>query len=174
MSFKELSLPVLKLPRKVENDPRYEALKKLLGENLLPLWEKSTLTVPHVKFLKTLEETLTRALGFRQLERGLENIDKILDAEKKGLVALQQKLKTAPAHRMSRLLIIANDGTERFYRACETTLLRHSERVLCLHVDAPSEQLARNVHGADQLVKALLVSDREAVSHVLFSLLEVK
>lgn len=173
MSLKELSLPTLKLPRKVENDPRHEPIEKLLKQNLRPLWEKITISVPHIQFLPPLEEVLTRALSYKQLERGLEHIDQILNSEKKGLDALRQKQKTAPANRVSRLLLIANDGTERFYRACETTLIRHSDRVLCLHLDVPSARLSRNLFGEAQLVKSLLVSDREAVAHVLFSLLSV-
>jgi hypothetical protein len=170
MPLKELTLPALKLPRKVENDPRHEALEKYLSRNLHPLWEKSTIKVPQIEFQPPLEDVLIRALNLKQLERGLEHIDQILDAEKKGLVALQQKQKAAPANRISRLLIIANDGTERFYRACESTLLRHSDRLLCLHVQAPSARIARNILGEDQLVKALLVSDREAVAQVLLAL----
>jgi hypothetical protein len=171
MTLKELSMPILKLPRKVESDPRYEELKLFLATNLLPLWDKSTIRVPHVSFVPALEETLGRALGFKQLERGLEHLSQTLESERKGLVALQQKQKTAPANRVSRLLIIASDGTERFYRECETTLIRHSDRVLCLRVDAPCARLAQNIYGEGELVKALLVSDREAVAHVLFSLI---
>ena len=170
--LKPHSLPTLKLPRKIEADPRHQAVEQFLLNNRQPLWEKGTLLVPHLAFSPSLETALIRALDFNHLERGLEHIEETLEREKKGLVALREKQGTSPVNRVSRLLIIANDGTERFYRACETTLLHHSDRLLCLHVDASSTRLAENIFGTDKVLKALLVSDRDVVTHVLFSLIK--
>lgn len=161
-----------KLPRKVEADPRHEALEKLLTQNLKPLWEKSPVQVPTLPFHSTLEDSLLKVLGYHQLERGLENIEQILNNEENGLAAIRKKAGTAVANRVSRLVIIANDGTERFYRSCESILLRHSTRVLCLRVDVPCARLAQNLFGPEKVVKALLVSEKEAVSNVLFSLIQ--
>jgi len=160
----------LKLPRHVEADPRHEAIEKALRDKQLPLWEKGILHVARVEFSPALENALLGAFRARQLERGLEKIEKVLDQEKKGLEALSKKQGTAPAQRVSRILLVANDGAERFNRACESTTLRHSDRVLCVVVEAPAARLGEKLFGPEKGVKAVLVSDREAVTHVLFSL----
>ena len=163
-------LPKLKLPRKVELDPRCEGVHKVLGLCLRPLWENSSIQVAQVPLLPNFEKALILALHTRQLEPGLENIDRLLDNEQKGLTALREKQGAAPAHRVSRLLIIANDGSERFYRAVESTLRRHSDRVLILQVDVPSSRLVQKLYGEERAIKALLVSERDGVSQILLSL----
>jgi hypothetical protein len=160
-----------KLPRKIEALPEHEALKELLSQDRRLLWEKGTLETPAVRWSPALEQALVKTLGFKQLERGLERIEQVLSYEKKGLVALQKKQGTPPANRVSRVLLIANDGAERFYRACESTLLHHQDRVMGLLLDVDSAELGRNLFGPEKPVKALLVSDKEAVVHVLLSLL---
>jgi hypothetical protein len=161
-----------KLPRKIEALPECDALKELLSQNQQPIWENGTIEVPFVHWSAGLEQTLAKALGFKQLERGLERIEQVLSYEKKGLLALQEKQGTPAANRVSRVLLIANDGAERFYRACESTLLHHQDRVLGLMLDIDSLELGRKLFGPEKFVKALLVSDKEAATHVLLSLLE--
>lgn len=168
---KPRTLPILKLPRQVEADPRHEALKQLLAKDLRPLWEKSPFQVAHISFTPKLEEALLKALNFKQIEPGLEHINQILGNEKNGLSAQQKKDGAAPSFRLSRLLIIANDGSERFYRSCESTLMNHGDRVLILAVGVPSSRLSQNLYGPEKAIKALMVSEREAVSNVLFSLI---
>jgi hypothetical protein len=160
-----------KLPRKIEALPEHEALKDLLSQDRRLLWEKGTVEVAAIRWSGGLEQALMKTLGFKQLERGLERIEQLLSYEKKGLVALQAKQGTPPANRVSRVLLIANDGAERFYRACESTLLEHQDRVMGLLLDVGSAELGRKLFGPEKSVKALLVSDKEAVVHVLLSLL---
>lgn len=160
-----------KLPRKIEALPEHEALKELLSQDRRLLWENGTLEIPTIHWSASLEQALVKALGFKQLERGLERIEQVLSHEKKGLLALQEKQGVPSANRVSRVLLIANDGAERFYRACESTLLHHQDRVLGLLLDVDSNQLGRQLYGPEKSVKALLVSDKVAAVHVLLSLL---
>lgn len=162
----------LKLPRKLVAHPQHDALEKLLTQDRRPLWENGTIQVVNVEFTPALEDILLKAQQFRQLVHGLERIDQILSSEQKGLLALHEKQGTAPVNRVSRVLLISNDGAERFYRACESTLLHHGDRVLGLYVNADSARMGHKLFGPARSVKALLVSDREAVTHVLLSLLE--
>jgi hypothetical protein len=161
---------MLKLPREIENDPRQSALVQVLENDKRLLWTGGTLPVAQVGFSSAFELSLVDALRGRAVERGLENIDQVLDREAKGLLAGREKQKTPVPNRISRLLIVANDGSERFYRQFEATLKRHADRVLALRVDVPSSRFSEKLFGADKLVKVLLVSDREAVAKVLLSL----
>jgi hypothetical protein len=163
----------LRLTRAVEADPRRKAIETFLKKNCKPLWEKSTLLVPHISLTPSLEACLRAMHNRRQLERGLERIDQLLNNEQKGILALQQKQGTQPSQRVSRVFLVSNDGSERFYRASEKTLLQHQDRVLFLYIDEPSSRLTQILMGkTDKTLKALLVSDRDAVSSLLFSLVE--
>ncbi len=163
----------LKLPRAVEADPRQKAIQDLLKKDRKPLWEKSTLTLSHVPLTPSFEMYLKTLIQKKQLETGLERIDKLLVSEQRGLVALQRKQGTPPSQRVSRLFIVSNDGSERFYRACEKILLQHRDRVLLLCVNESSDRLTQSLTSEkNKILKALLVSDRDAVTSVLFSLVE--
>lgn len=160
----------LKLPRSLETDPGREKIEEALARDLKPLWERGALQVPHVPFGAAFEDALVAALGEEQLQRGLEHIERVLAAEEKGLAAVREKKGTATAYRVSRLLVIPDGGVERFYRSCESILLRYGDRVLGLRVDVSCARLAQNLFGADKLVKVLLISDREAATKVLLAL----
>ena len=161
---------MLKLPREVEADPRHDTVVRLLTHDLRPLWEKGTIKVPYISYTPVLEKALDEALYNRHLERGLEKIETLLRGEKKGLTELREKQGQEPANRASRLLIIPDECTERFYRNCDTILFNNSDRVLGLRVNVPYTTFAQQIFGQGALVKALLVSDRKATAHVLFSL----
>ena len=168
--IKSEQFQILKLPRAVESDPRCAAIQGLLSKEVRPIWEKSQLLITQIPLQPNFEKALLRAAAFKHLEPGLEQIEKILRREKKGIQAVQEKQGTAPANRLSRILVFANDGSERFYRDCERLLQHHGERVLGLLVDVPSVRLGMELFGADKQIKAVLVTDRDAVTDVLFSL----
>lgn len=173
--LKSSTLLDLKLTRAVEMDPRHKDIHTLLKSNCKALWEKSNLLIPHVSLTRSLESSLRILFNRRQLERGLENIDRILHNEHKGLQALQAKQGTEPSLRVSRLFLVSNDGSERFYRACEKIALQYKERLLFLCIDEPYSKLSELFMPEKEMaLKALLVSDRDAVSNVLFSLVDKK
>ena len=161
----------IKFPKAVEADPRHAELENLLAQDQKPIWENGTLPISHVSFSAGLEAALKAASNFQQLVFGLEKIDGILDNEKKGIDALNTKQGTPSAQRASRLLIITNDGAERFFRSCEKTALKHADRLLVILVNIPSKTLEEKLFGHGREIKAVLVSERDAVSKILLSLL---
>lgn len=163
--------PTIKLPRRLEADPRLPAIQAVLTRELRLLWAGGTVYAPHVPLTTGLEQELRRALHFRHLERGLEHIEQVLGNEKRGLSAQLAKQGATAARRVSRLLLVANDGAERFYRACESLMLAHTDRLLCVVVESPSGELAQNLFGEDRSIKALLISDKEAVTETLLALI---
>lgn len=168
-----LSLIELKLPRAIEADSRKAQVEVALKRETRKLWEKSSITVSQIELTPALEARLRSLVGRKQIQRGLERIDQLLASEQKGLIALQKKQATSPSHRISRLLVVTNDGSERFYRACEKTLLQNKERTLLLYLNESSGRLADIFIGEKvNNLKAVLISDRDAVSEFLFSLAE--
>jgi hypothetical protein len=169
-SSSALQKPRFKFPRAIEADSRRNTLEELLSKDLRPLWENGRILVPHLSFTENFERELINAKDHRHLERGLERIEHVLNHEKAGQEAVARKKGTPVAERISRLLIIADDGVERFNRGCESILVRHSERVLGLRLNVSSEALSAPLFGPEKSVKAVLVTDREDVTALLISL----
>lgn len=160
----------LKLPRSLEDDARTADIEAAITRDRQPLWAQGTLPVARVALSEPLVTALTGALRTRSLERGLEHIEQVLAGESKGLEAARAKQGAAVANRISRVLVMANDGSERFNRHCESTLKKHGDRVLGLVVDAGSDAFSARLFGEGKQVKVVLVTGREAVAAVLLSL----
>lgn len=161
------ALPELKLPRKTELDPKFEAITKILTESKKPLWEKSPYRVSELPWTPGVERVLANALLSRKIELGIETIERVLGQQKRGLDAMLAKQGAASAHRVSRLLITSNDGSERLFRSCESILTKHGDRVLMLRFNVPAARMGEKIFGPDRGIKAMLVSDREHVENVL-------
>lgn len=160
----------LKLPRLVEADPRYQQLQQQLVGEVEKLWSGSSLTVPVISFSPALEQILVAAHEKKRLVRGLDSIERVLQNEARGLRMVDQKSGEKRTRRISRLLIMSNDGADRLYRKVETLLREHGDRVLALRITADSQQLG-SVFGPEKLVKLLLVEHKEDVAALLLALL---
>jgi hypothetical protein len=160
----------LKLPRQIEADPRCAQVQASIDLDRKVLWEGGKLLVTHLAFTPALRLSLEQSIMARRLERGLEKIETILRNEEKGLAALRTKEGTQPARRISRLFLMEDNGTERFYRSCESLLRKHSDRVLGIRVTSMSGAMVETIFGRSSQVKAILISDKNAVSNVLLSL----
>lgn len=160
-----------KLPKDVVGDPRHEAIVERLNRDAELLWEQGTHRVPTLSPTPELIDELKAAFGRKLAIQGLEQISWDLDREKHGLDALAEKTTgSAPGARISRLLLVANDGAERFYRECESLLFRHGDRLLVCRVDATGDELGLAVFGVPKLLRALLITDKKAASRVLLTL----
>jgi hypothetical protein len=171
------SLPELRLTRVITADPRCALIEKVLKDEKVPLWEKSSIRITRVPLHRSLETCLKQFIHRKQLQRGLENIDQFLSKEQRGLIAIREKEKKSPSLRVSRVLLISNDGSERFYRDCEKILVKNQDRLLIIQIDEPSKSLSQILLGPtilgapDRPLKALLITDKDAVGHFFFSLL---
>jgi len=165
-------LPELKLPRKVEDDPRREAIRAVLSKGRQPLWEKSPYQVSEFAWTAALERVLSNALLSRKIELGIDKIKGVLEQQKRGLDALYAKQGTEPANRILRNLIASNDGSERLYRSCEALLTKNGDRLLMLRSNVPAAQMGAKIFGPDRDIKVILVTDREHVENLLFALVE--
>lgn len=159
-----------KLPRALETDPHRDAIERALSHDLKPLWGEGTAKVAHLPLTPALAAALAYAGKADHLARGLEKAEQTLVREAKGLQAARDKDGSAPADRISRLLVLANDGAERFYRDAEQLLRHHADRLVVLRLDATSAELGAQVFGEGKVAKALLVADKDAVGRVLVAL----
>jgi hypothetical protein len=165
-------LRTLRLPKLVEADPRRQELLRILTDHARILWPEGKLRVPMAAFSPALAEALRTAHRAGQLVRSLEGAERRLAAEDRGLGLVDQQSGVLRGARVSRLLVLADDGTERFYRQVEKLLRRHGPRVLALCLNVKAETLGPMLFGPARRAALLLLDHKEAVSAVLLALVE--
>lgn len=162
------SEPSIRLPRALEDDACYAAVRTALAASTRRLWSGGALTAPVVPLTAALAAALRAAAGGMMLCRGLEGAEVELEAERRGLAASAPDDDALPhAPRVSRLFLASHDGAERMYRRLEHLVSLHAPRVLACVVDADGATLGAAVYGADAVAKVLLARRKEAVVAIL-------
>jgi hypothetical protein len=163
----------MKLPKDLLEDARHEAVTTLLETDASPLWENGKTAVATVPLTKSLTNVLRHALHTGLALQGLEAITEKLASEQLGLDAVNQKSQ-APLSppRVSRLLFVANDGSTRFYRDCDSLLSKYERRLMACRVDLEGLVFGEELFGAPKLVRSVLVLEKKVVSRALLAMLE--
>jgi hypothetical protein len=166
------NVQALRLPRLAEADPRGQELLRVLTAHARLLWPEGKIRVPMVAFSPALTKALRTAHGAGRLVRGLEGAERRLAAEDRGLGLVDQQSGVLRGARVSRLLVLADDGAERFYRQVEKLLREQGPRVLALRLDVKAETLGQILFGPGRRAALLLLDHKEAVSAALLALVE--
>lgn len=159
-----------RLPRDLESDPRVADVRAALRADVRPLWSRGTLGVAVVPLTPALRTALATLAGQGRLERGLETADATLAAEQRGFAALSPAVAARQRPRISRVLMVTNDGAERFYRGVERLALTHAPRVLACLVDCASPTLGEILYGPDTVVKLVFTAHKTAATSLLRAL----
>lgn len=165
-----LSPGITRLPRPVEEDPRGDHVLQLLSSHTRPLWPGSEIAVAKVELTDRLGAALKSVHHAGKVVRGLELAENRLAREQRGLSISDRKTGQKRGGRVSRLLLLSDDGAERFYRNVESLLRRHDPRVLAVLLECDSATLGELLFGPGTLARLLLLEHKEAVSHVLLSM----
>ncbi|HKO90130.1 MAG TPA: hypothetical protein VJU61_03195 [Polyangiaceae bacterium] len=164
------SVAALRLPKALDNDERGPALHAALRESSQQLWPGGTLLVPTGAWTTALASVLADAEREGVLVRGLELVERTLEREARGLSMVDAKSATERGSRVSRLLLLSADGTERFYRQVERLVGARGPRLLAIRLDAGSAEFAATVPGASGVVRALLLEHKDLVVRALLCL----
>jgi hypothetical protein len=159
-----------RLPRDVETDPRVAAVRATLQADVRPLWARGTLGVAVVPLTPGLRSALAGLAVAGRIARGLEAAEETLAAEQRGFAALPPAVAARQQPRVSRVLVVSNDGAERFYRSVERLALAHASRVLVCLVDCPSAVLGELLYGPGAVVKLVLTGHKSAATTLLRAL----
>lgn len=162
----------LRLPKLVEADPRGRHIPRMLCMRTRPLWRGSEREVPACTLSPRLVEVLRKARRTGRVVRGLEEAQRRLSNEDQGLGLADERSGAPRGVRISRLLLVADDGAERFYRHVEALLRRHGPRVLALRLDVDAGALGALLFGPDRRARLLMLDHREAVSAFLLAMAE--
>ncbi len=163
-------METVRLPRKVEEECDAGRLTNELAARAQPLWVGGELRVARAELAPGFEAALRSAYSAGRIVRGLEGAERALGVEKRGQKRVDRKTGVDRGQRVSRLLVLADDGSERFHRGVESLLRRHAPRVLALRIPADENALGRLLFGRDQVARLLLVEHKDAVSAVLLAL----
>jgi hypothetical protein len=163
-------MEALRLPRRVEEEPGAARLASELAARGQPLWAGAELRAAQAELAPALEAALKSAFSAGRIVRGLESAERVLAAEEHGLKHVDRKTGVERGRRISRLVLLADDGSERFYREVEALLRRHAPRVLALRLSADERALGELLFGPDQVARLLMVEHKDAVSAVLLAL----
>ncbi len=159
-----------RLPREIEADPRHQEIRAALARAPRKLWSGGTIDAAVVPFDAHVQRALQKHQTTVHLVRGLESAATVLDAEQRGFAALDPDMAARQGQRISRLLLITNDGAERFYRQVERLALTHAPRVLVCVVECDSQVLGRLLYGADAVAKLVLTTHKTAAAALLRAL----
>ena len=119
-----------------------------------------------------LAAALRNALSAGQTVRSLENAEHTLDAEERGLRLADRRSDMPRGVRISRLLLLADDGAERFYRQVERLLRRHGHRVLAVRLEVDADTLGELLFGPKHIVRLLMLDHKKAVCEALLSMVD--
>jgi hypothetical protein len=158
-----------KLPRRIEAERPGNTLLAELQSRTRKLWDGGALDVPVLNFSASLQHALLAARRSGRIVRSLESATATLDLEGHGIDLLRQHAEQG--RRISRLVLLASDGSNLFYRTVDRLLVKHAPRVLGCLVEADSFQIGSLLFGPETAAKLVLVSHKDDVSRLLLALM---
>jgi hypothetical protein len=156
-----------KLPRKLESDSEAEGLMELLFSRTRKLCENNTFAAPVIKWTDAFKKSLLVARRAGHAVRGFDNASELLEREMQGIIKL--KKQDGQGERISRLVLMSNDGANNFYNKVDRLLVKHSPRVLGCVVEVDSYMLGSLLFGQEKISKLVLIDHKDAVSGILLS-----
>jgi len=155
----------MKLPKQLEKDNVESEVRAALDQESIELCDDSTMSIPVLKLNPELQNQIRYAKFRDEVVLGFGEVEKALKNELHGL----QKANNQGS-RVSRLLLVTNDGSPRFYRQLEFLNKSQGSRVLICRLDVDSEVMGNILELKEKKVKAVLVNRKESVVNVLKSL----
>jgi hypothetical protein len=153
-----------KFPRILQALNEEDAIRTALSARTKKIRTESDFEVPLLTINPALAQTLRTAERRGHLRIGLEVAGENLSKERQGILMMEKKQGLWIGKRISRLILVANDGTERFYRNVEQLAKEHLPRLLVCQLDMPGSEIGRILFGEERNIKLLLIAHKDSVS----------
>ena len=163
-------MSALRLPKTLEAEGLAVAIEREIEARSALLWPKGELRVPRADLGVGLVSALKGAFLARRIVRGIDLAERALEANAVGLKQVDLKTGVERGARVSRMLVLADDGSQRFYRNVESLLRRHAPRVMALRVAVDERELGESLFGSGQVARLVLLDHKDAVASVLKAL----
>ena len=158
------------LPKSIASDPRAGILLRVLMRATRRLGPGGKRGIPEADLNGALLDALRAAHRAGRVVRSLEKTQYVLAAEARGQRLVDRRSGTARRSRISRLLVLSNDGAERFYRQVASLLEQHGSRVVAVLLQVDAETLGGALFGEGRAARLLMVEHKAAVGDVLLAL----
>lgn len=159
------------LPKKLEASEEGKKVLDVLNSHLRAVKPAIKFTVPSFAISQSVIDALYSARRTGRLVRGFKDAEKNLAAERKGIANVDLKAGSAGKGRISRLVVLASDGSERFYRQTKRLTEQNRPRVMAIHLDVTSFELGEKLFGPKERALLLLLNHKEALVNLLISLI---
>ncbi len=156
----------MKLPRQLAKENIESDVRAILEKESIELCNDSDIYIPVLKLNPELHKEIFSAKFRGELIIGYVPVEKALENELRGLQNVDNQ-----SDRVSRLLIVTNDGSPRFYRQLEFLNKKHGGRVLICRLDVDSLLMGNILELKETRVKAILLNRKKSVISVFKSLL---
>jgi len=159
----------MKLPKQLDKDGVEVDVRAALEKDQFEICSDPHISISSFELNPELRKNIFYAKALGELVIGYETIEKSLASEKKGLLNVDNQ-----SERVSRMLIVTNDGSERFYR--ELKYLQHKQggRVLICRLNVDSILMGGILGLKERLIKAVLINRKTSVVNVLKAVLSVE
>jgi hypothetical protein len=157
------------LPKQLAKDHVESEVREALQRERIELCAGSDISIPLLELTPELRDEIFYAKALGEVTIGYEPIEKRLLHELRGLQKVDNQ-----GERVSRLLIVTNDGSPRFYRELEFLHKKHGGRVLICRLDVNSAIMGGILGLKETPVKAALLNRKTSVVNVLRSLVRKK
>jgi len=154
----------------VESDPRFSGIIHMLTADTRLLWPGGEVAVPVITLDGALATALRHACSIGTIVRGLEDARRRLADESRGLVLADRRSGAQRGSRVSRLLLVTQDGSDRFYRAVESLVRKHGPRVLAARLETDAAALGALLFGPGRIARLVMIERKVALGEVLLAL----
>jgi len=154
----------MKLPKELEKDAIIADVRAALQKETVELCSGSDIRIPFLQLNSGLRNHLFAAKSIGELVIGYEAIERALANELHGLQKVSNR-----SERVSRVLMVSNDGSPRFYRQLEFLHEKQGGRVLICRLDTDSSSLGDILQLKGKKVKAVMLARKNSVVNVLKS-----
>jgi hypothetical protein len=166
-----MNLSGMRFPRQLEADYSPDAIRHALKDRTCKLWSGGDLDIPLIAMQDPLKKALQAAVLKGRLRCGFEGVLHKLNNEKAGIAHVREHSDASGGGRISRLILLSNDGAERFYRHVEQLLRSHAPRLLGCLLDTDSNVLGKFITGEERQIKLAMAEHKDAVSEILRAIL---
>ncbi len=155
------------MPRQLIALGRSEAIAADWASRLREAVAAGQPALPRYPLTPVTQETLFEVRRAGRVVRGLEDAESALVKEEAGLSRAVATRTQSGRPRISRLLIVSADGSERFYRQVDQLKQRFAHRLEALLLEGDEFDLGGAVFGGGKRARAVLLVQKDAVIHFL-------
>lgn len=160
----------IRFPKAVEKSDKFEKIKCYVQENRKKLWQEARTKAVFVPAEEKLIKLFQLEHKRGRMIRGFEMVERNLFAQLEGTKSVDAKTGVKRGKRLSRLIVVSNDGSERYYRKVDKMAQQFESIVLVMRINLDSTSLGEMFFGSGKIVKLFMFDQKESMTNALEAL----